>query len=321
MKHVLKISVIILTLLATFSCSKDDTTLELNQDEILQIELQEKEAALKKFDKAMIKAQATIRRKSLQEGPVQTELEAQQLVAQVSDASTTFMQENGFTYNDYYEMFGVLDIIEMENRIAAAGILLYALQKDELMTSNVTYGKSKVGDCFLKAVGINATVEAITSIKRGGKNAVKKAFKKILKKFGAKLVPYLGQVLAAIEFVDCMAATQVLAEPSETDIKCGELLQFKLLNTNENILLSMVEVGVSVEIINPNKYYQTYEVVYGNGNMDIGDITTETPCEVLKNTGVNATIKGALIDKNSMERYKPLNEESNLPNLLIGNGF
>lgn len=273
---------------------------------------------MRKFQKSIIIAQGKIREDRRLEKvngtpkEYNTQIEAQQLLSEVSNASIDFMRDYGFTLDDYYEMFGTYNTLLIQEEIAGAGMLLYALETNEILEANgsslYAKGGGDIRPCFLEATGIAAGIALVGALKLSGQaggKAVRKAFKTAIKKIGGRLAGGIGLAIMAIDFAICMAVdTSVSIGTAGT---CENLLQARTTNTNEIILISAIDIGGSdnyVQNIYDNQIFGTYKVTYGYTPIAIQDITEDTPCLAKLDTGQNSTILGKYINKASVKPYE-----------------
>ncbi len=129
MKRVIKVFLTFSVLfLVVFSCSKeDDSAVEKAKSYVDDIKLSKTETALRKFEKSIINAKTKIRdrKDSKNTSNLKTEhhnYDVELLLNELLIPSISFMEDYGFTTEDYYEMFGTYDLFEIQNEIAGAGI-------------------------------------------------------------------------------------------------------------------------------------------------------------------------------------------------------
>lgn len=108
------------------------------------------------------------------------------MIAPLLAESIKYLADNGY---DCLEDFETLE----DPRITwvAMGLAELDLAVPETRTT--------VGGCVLQAIGLDAALE-----KGLTKKAVKKAIKKIAAKSVARAIPYVGEVLIAVDFVYCI---------------------------------------------------------------------------------------------------------------------
>lgn len=306
-------SILLMCFVFLVSCESNMKELENLDKDLKQVQISSEERALRTFERFIINAKNKIEENKthLKGTEILNYDQSTELLDELIVPSINFLKDYGFTNDDYYEMFGTLDVNQIQKEIAGAGILLYALETNKLLTSSYNLqrkgGYDKFKKCFLDATGIAAGIALVGALsgEAGGK-AVKKAFKKVIKKLGSKLVGGIGLVLMAAEFTYCMSVKEASTD-NGNKTSCPDLIEVYVPKNKTKYLISKKDIGYdSVAEIKINlpleKKYNVYDVQFGYAPIEVGEgIPEGTPCLVkLKYKNL---ILGSEIDKNSIEEF------------------